>query len=854
MPPRRSTHRRPRTAARLLLLALAGSVALPLSTALPVQAATGTRVNLEVLVVTNGDPSVNAIAVQLDREGVPHTLVDLGSGGRPAIGEEFLVDPVTGAARYQAVVLPNAAPAGMDPAELEALAAYERRFGVRQVNAYVYPGSGTGGSATYAGSLDGATGTVTDAGKADGFSELSGSFPVDDVDPGTLEVYGYLAQPAAGTGERVTPVLTARLGDADGSIAWEVESGGREQLMVSAAYNESMEWFSTVGHGIVSWMTRGVHLGYHRSYFDVQVDDVFLPDGRWSVDGNCTPGDDCVDPGVTTSDIRMTAADVQRLSDWQKAQDFELTMVFNGGGSDAAKAENGGTDALTDAFLARKDEFTWVNHTFTHPYLGCVQIAPTVVGQPWRCATDPTETPRQDPEVPAQESGGLQWASQAYITEQVSSNIDWARANALPRFDATELVTGEHSGLTTTNQPQDNPFLAPALQAAGVTTLASDASREKDARAVGRAVTVPRYPMNIYYNTGTYLDQIDEYNWYYTSRSVGGSGVCDDNPATTTCITPLAAADADQARNSYEQYLKPLEVRNALRRVLADDPRPFYAHQSNLAEDALLLPVVQGVLEAYRATHTADAPLITPTLTEQSRQLSRASAWRDARAGVTAYLDDQGVHVTGPAGTTVPLTVPGNASTTVALEAHGGQRSAWIAAPASDTVLATPGEGAERFGYAGASTSPVPTSPVPTSPVPTSPVPTSPVPTSPVPTSPVPTSPVPTTPVAALPGAPVVGTASSGRLRDRHATATVRWSPPSTGGTPITGYRVTATRLSFLGRPIATVTGPTVHAASARSATVVLPVRGARYRFTVQAVTAAGAGPASAASKAVYAW
>ncbi|WP_432492139.1 fibronectin type III domain-containing protein [Kineococcus auxinigenes] len=849
MPSRRNTaHRhRHRTAARLLALTLTGAVALPLSAALPARAATGTRVNLEVLVVADAGPSVNAIAAQLDREGVPHTRVDLTAGTRPAIDEEFLVDPATGAARYQAVVLPNAAPAGMSQAELDALAAYERRFGVRQVNAYVYPGTGTGGSATYAGTLDGAAGTVTAEGRADGFSELSGAFPVDDVDAGTLEVYGYLAQPAAAAGERVTPLLTARHGDADGSIAWELESGGREQLMVSAAYNESMEWFSTVGHGIVSWMTRGVHLGHHRSYFDVQVDDVFLPDGRWSADGNCTPGDDCVDPAVTTPDIRMTPTDVQRLSEWQKAHGFELTMVFNGGGSEAAKAENGGTDPLTDAFLARKGEFTWVNHTFSHPYLGCVQIAPTVTGQPWRCATDPAQTPRQDPEVPAQGSDGLQWASQAFITGQVSSNVDWARANALPRFDATELVTGEHSGLMTTNQSQDNPFLAPALAAAGVRTLASDASREKRARAVGQAVTVPRYPMNIYYNAGTYRDQIDEYNWYYTSRTVGGSGVCDDNPATTTCIAPLPAADEEQARSSYEGYLKPLEVRNALRRVLADDPRPFYAHQSNLAEDALLLPVVQGVLEAYRATHTAAAPLITTTLTEQSHQLARASTWEQTRSGVTAYVDDRGVHVSGAAGTVVPLTVPGDASATVALEEHGGQRSAWVTAPTTDTVLATPADA--RFGYVG-----TPATPVPTTPVPTTPVPTTPVPTTPVPTTPVPTTPVPTTPVPTLPGAPAIGTASSGRLWDAHATATVRWSPPRTGGTPITGYRVTATRLSFFGKPLSTVTDPTVHAATARSATVVLPVRGARYRFTVQAVTAAGAGTASAASNTVHAW
>ncbi|WP_432572593.1 fibronectin type III domain-containing protein [Kineococcus sp. SYSU DK005] len=955
MPTRRRTARRSRTAARLLVAALAAPLALPL-TALPAQAATGARVELRVLVVSDGSPSVEAIAVQLDREGVPHARVDLSAPGRPAIDERFLVDPATGAARYQAVVLPSTAPGGVQPAELAALAAYENRYGVRQVNAYVYPGEGTGATSTYAGALDGATGTVTGAGKADGFSELSGSFPVDDFAAAT-EVYGYLAQPAEALlpGERVTPLLTATRGASTGALAWEYWSGGREQLMVSAAYNDSMQWFNTVGHGIVSWATRGTHLGHHRSYFDVQVDDVFLPDGRWSVAGNCTPGDDCVDPSVATTDIRMTAGDVQRLSQWQEANGFALTMVFNGGGSEAARAENAGADPLTDAFLARKDEFTWVNHTYTHPYLGCVQIAPTVAGQPWRCATGPTETPRQDADVPGQESGGLYWASQDFTTKQLTDNIAWARANSLPGFNPAELVTGEHSGLRTTNQPADNPFLAPALAAAGVTAIASDASRESTQRSVGAALTVPRHPMNVYYNAGTYQDQIDEYNWYYTSAADGGGGICEANPLTSTCITPLPAGTPEQARDSYDRYLQPLEVRNALRRVLADDPRPFYAHQSNLAEDGLLYPVVQGVLEQYRATRTADAPLVTLTLSQQAEQLARSAAWERAQDRVTAYLDDEGVHVSNPTGAAVPLTVPATATSPLALQSYGGQRSAWTTAGAADTVVATV---PDRGGYTGAPSAPgtpsatagdasatltwtapapaadrapvtgylvrrfvdgspraeaatevtgastltlpvtgltngrsyefdvlalsavgtgvpsprsaavVPAVPAPTpvtpEPTPVTPEPTpvtpEPTPVTPAPTpvtpAPTPVTPAPTpAPVVTLPGSPRIGTASSGSLLDRRTTATARWSAPaSTGGSPVLGYRVTATQLSLFGRPVATVVAPALTPAGATSAEVVLPVRGARYRFTVQAVTAAGAGAASDASNTVYAW
>ncbi|WP_459645789.1 fibronectin type III domain-containing protein [Kineococcus sp. NUM-3379] len=767
----------------------------PLAALVPPAHAAGTKVRLHVLVVTSGDPSSTAIAVELEREGVPHTVVQLGDSGRPVLDEGFLVDAATGAARFQAVVLPNAAPAGLGAEELSALRSYERAHGIRRVNAYVYPGTGSGATATYAGSLDGAAATVTPAARATGFSALSGPLPIDDFSPG-LEVYGYLAQldTALPEGQSATALLTARAGGDSGAIAWSYAHGGREELMVSAAYNSSMQWYNTVAHGVVSWMTRGIHLGFHRSYLDVQVDDVFLPDSRWSVAGNCTPGDDCVDRTLSTPDIRMTAADVRRLVDWQRAHGFRLDMVFNGGGAVAARAENSGTDPLTDAFLASKAEFPWVNHTWNHPYLGCIQIAPTVAGRSWHCATAPDETPRQDPDISGQESGGTYWAEQSFVRAQVQQNIDWARANALPNFDATELVTGEHSGLATApQQPTDNPFLAAALGSTGVRYIASDASRERDPRAVGEAVTVPRYPMNVYYNAATYREQIDEYNWYYTSRADGGSGICEDNPAST-CIAPLPAGTEAEARTSFQGYLAPLEVRNALGKVLANDPRSFYAHQSNLAEDGLLYPVVEGVLEQYRATHAPTAPLVQISLREQGEVLARAAAWRAVAARTTAYLDDSGVHLSAAAGVQVPLTVPaGTRETGVALASYGGERSGWIAAPTADTLVAVPA--ARRGGYTGTAT------PV--------------------------TVPAPATAVAAVAG---------------NASATVTWAEPVTdGGSALTGYAV---RAWAAGSPALSVDVP----AGQTTATVDGLANGTAYTFEVLARNALGDAPPSGRS------
>jgi hypothetical protein len=570
--PNTTTSRRWR---RTIAAASCALVVLP-AFSIPASAADLPRIALRVLVVSDGSPSVEAIATQLDRVGVPYDRVLTDHADRPVVDAAFLTDGST-SGRYQSVVLPRATGGGLSDDELAALADYESAFGVREVDAYNWANPSIGLEyPTFSGSLDGGTVTRTEAARTAGFGYLRGSLPIDDVSPTVTEVYGYLAEAAAPEADSsFTPLLTATVGSRTGVLAGVHTTGGRERLVLTAGYNGSMQWFSAVAPGVVSWMTRGVHLGLQRNTFDVHVDDVFLADSRWSSAGNCTPGDDCVDPAIVTPDIRMTASDVDRLTAWQSRNGFRFDMVFNGGGSEAWKLENGGTDALADRLLAAQSQFPWINHTWNHPFMGCIQIAPVVQGAPWTCATAPDQQPRQDPTVPQALDGGLYWASQPFLTSQVVDNAAWARSKGLTDFDATELVTGEHSGLRTLpNQPVDNPFLAPALAAAGVRVTASDASREGDSRVLGTTATVPRHPMNVYYNTATYEEQVDEYNWYYTSRADGGSGICEDNPATSTCITPLPAGTAQAAQASFDSYLAPLEVRNALRFVLSNDPRP----------------------------------------------------------------------------------------------------------------------------------------------------------------------------------------------------------------------------------------------------------------------------------------
>ncbi|MFE4974701.1 hypothetical protein ACFRAR_21660 [Kitasatospora sp. NPDC056651] len=675
-----------RATRRVAACAAAVLLASGLQTTLAHGDTTPPRIDLTVLVVDDGGPSVAAITAELKSQGAPYKVVSLNDPNRPVINSAFLSDTLNGQPRgkFQGIVLPNENPFPNSAAEMTAIATYEAAFNVRQIDAYTWANPAVGlnyaQNPGFVGTLDGFQGATTAAGTSGPFGYLKGSVPFEDNDPNVSESYGYLATPLASlpAGASFVPLVDAPIpsSTARGSLVGEYTHDGRKELVVTFVYNQYQQQYRLLARGMVDWLTQGVHLGYDRNYFATHVDDVFLADDRWDTVLKCTPGDVTCPPGTPDSaaPIRMSVDDANHLKQWQAANNFTLDMVFNGGGSEDWKADHETTvDPTADQMIADQADYRWVNHTYTHPYLGCVQNV-TVV--PWVCSKNA--------------AGGTVWVDQATISGQIKNNADWATARGL-QFDPQTLVTGEHSGLLTAPQEtSDNPNLAPALAANGIKFTASDASRETGQRAVGSStLTVPRYPMNVFYNAATAKEEADEYNWIYTSKANGGSGVCENNANSTCLPQPL------DTTTGYQSYIVPLEARIDLGHVLNNDPRPHFVHQSNLSEDRILYPVLEKILGTYRSLHADSAPIVNLSQREIGLEFQRRAAWNTAIAAgkVTAYRVGNAVTVSAPAGVQVQATMPTGTAQKLAIgtagfgSSYAGTLSGWVSPGALQSTV-----------------------------------------------------------------------------------------------------------------------------------------------------------------------
>jgi hypothetical protein len=574
---------------------------------------------------TGAEPGFEAWQTSLARAGVPFDAVALVAQ-RSAVR---IVDPPQTAC-YQALILARGGliESLLDREQRAALEWVERELGLRRLTAYAYPGREYGlAPARWAGRLDDITATLTELGR-DVFPYLRGTVPIDR---GT---WGYLATPDPD--ECFETLLLAP--DGSSLLGIHRDRDGREQMVQTFDANSSQVHGQLLRQGLLSWLTRGAHLGYQRNYLTLHVDDVLLPNHSWDLEQHAT---------ATSGDgtLRMSAEDATRTARWSRARGIRLDLACNGAGSERYARERGlDHDPLLEALLTKRDAFGWINHTFEHR--------------------------------------NLDEASRGTIEREIAGNEEWAAEHRV-EFEPHVLITGEHTGLANlaaTPPRGENRNLAPTLTAREIRFLACDASRPYSSGksgasgrrvpagtpfATGGAVAIPRHPTALAHDVAT------PEQWLDRLRSSG--------------------------RATAESWPQPIatEARRILARLLGNDPRPHFFHQSNLVADctdecgsrsSLLCKLVDAVLDLYDGLILPSMPIVQPTMAEIGDGLLRLHAWREASADgrVQAYLEDAAITIINRTDSALELPVTG----TPFGDDYGRTRSGWISVSPGTTVSA----------------------------------------------------------------------------------------------------------------------------------------------------------------------
>ncbi|MDV6375277.1 hypothetical protein [Deinococcus arenicola] len=528
--------------------------------ALPANAQTDV-VALKVLILSSGagDYGLDSAKAILQESGVPYDVLD---ASQTALSQDSLID-ADGSGKYQGIILTSNAlvaddgtgafVSALDSSEWDTLFQYEAAYKARQLALFGYPGVAPEdyGLRAVAGAETSTTSMTPNSAGKGVFKDLTGTaVPVQYAFsyPSTLETV---------PGVTTTPLMT----DPQGRVlaATSTAADGRERLLITTAQNPYLLHTELMGYGMVQWLTKGVHLGEHRRFLQVDIDDYFL-DGDHL---NAATGTLYAKPfRVSSSDVLSISYQQAALrNQFKVAKDFKYAMAFNGGGASTsifASCLNffASPDALTSMTKCLQNDFDWVNHTKNHLRMDVMDL---------KTAND-----------------------------QIAGNFTVASKLGLP-VNRKSLVTGEHSGLGnmdpnddgtnddagTVGPKQDlglgrsNPNLLQAAANSGVNYIASDrsvASQRDDSCSTCGVVhplnnnifLVPRWPTNMHYHVTNPAEALRSYNGIYAP---GGTRPYWDHALT------------------YAEFLdKDSDV--SLSHILGGGAFPHYMHQPNLDQYA----------------------------------------------------------------------------------------------------------------------------------------------------------------------------------------------------------------------------------------------------------------------------
>ncbi|KAJ5042091.1 uncharacterized protein L3040_004649 [Drepanopeziza brunnea f. sp. 'multigermtubi'] len=306
-----------------------------------------------LVLATNITASYSATS-GLDAYGIPFTLVtvpsngttlpELATAGKGNFGGIIVLSEVSYeyAAGYASA---------LTQAQWTSLFDYQTSFGVRMVRVDVYPGEQFG-VLPYNTNQPGCCAT--------GMEQLvyitnSSSFSQAGMIAGaTVTTQGLYHYPASITNSSLATEIAGfgknSLFESETTAAVINNIGGREQMVWFISW--AADWSATsvyLQHAYITWMTRGLYVGFRRVYFSTQVDDMLLETTLYS------PED---------TDFRITPADLQDHIAWTAdinsrlpaGSVYFLEVGHNGNGNIEASLTNDTSGICNPATAIEYDE------------------------------------------------------------------------------------------------------------------------------------------------------------------------------------------------------------------------------------------------------------------------------------------------------------------------------------------------------------------------------------------------------------------------------------------------------------------------------------------------------------------
>jgi len=635
-------------------------------------------IDVKLLVVSNGKAEADFPAIKqiLDYLGTPYDVLDMtvSTGGITAA----MLSDGSCHGYYQGVIFAFGAYVYTLPG-MPNLTAYEQKFGIRQLNWYMYPNNDFGFNYPY-------NGTITSSGTdSAGFTSAGASafWYANTANPVVISnAFIYQGTPLSTlpAGASVTPLLTDNSGYALSLIYTQAD--GRQYLTQTFDSSPYQTHDLVLAYGLINWVMKGIFLGEYHTYAAAQVDDFFINDSEW------IPGTPCTDPithdrtapdSTTLPFFRINSADMTSLVAWQNRvqsdpflANFKITLAFNGVGTTGNTDWTGlpspgvANDDLTTHVQSYQPFFHWISHTYDHPN--------TLNGLH-------KSDPYGDPDTPQMDSIDLEILTNQYVANGSGQNLDTDTSDTvstihLTDFNPLNLVTPGVTGLNDTAVPSYLAQDGVGYVVTDTSVLGQPNNGPNPSPNVGivnsyapSLYEVPRRPNDVFFNAANWNDDQAEFYCIY------------NNPAQPPYNTYNAAQILDYVSSDFVTHM------------LMGDMDPEMFHQPNLHDydgqgHSLLGDTYDQAFSKYERLFNRG--VVSLTLDQLGQNMKNRNAYN--LSTVTASI-------TGAPGSnqTISITVPSTAAVASAIvpvtglysanaEAYGGQYISHVSVSSGQTV------------------------------------------------------------------------------------------------------------------------------------------------------------------------